>query len=1086
MKRNFLPIAMTVISLLVFFNFSWAQCPQDPTDLGTCDTLYVETFDCDHVYDATGSHDSVRVAIYVTHDSNTFWWDGAGYWVQDSITGFHLPLKWSKLGCADSVVLPTYGNWNNKATNRASATFKRSMFRDLVNPHTGVTDSNRYTYMMSDLGYEDAWSVNVNFKKPDSAMISMLAPGFGKWWEGKKVLLATLTFLVYQSGSCDSTGICLDSTFWPPGTNLAFTRYDAVNYVPRHFLPVCEWVGPPRLEVISPDGGEIWAVGDIHYITWLSPHFIGDSVKLEFSTNAGSSWMPVINKTPNDGEHPWVIPNNLSALCRVRVSDAVDGVPADTSDSNFTISNPAITVTDPDGGESFMIGSPMNITWTWIGSFTNVKIELSRDGGSNWGILIASTSNDGSWNWPSVTGPASTTCKVKISDTVDGVPADTSNANFTIASEPDFSIDATPDTQYVQQGESTSYDVTLTSLNGFASSCTLTVTGLPSLATGEFNPRTVVPTGASVLKIHTNIATPVGTCTLTVTGTEIVKGKNGLQDSVKVILIVTLPPPDFTLDAIPETLKVTKGDSGAYTVDLDTIYGVNPPCTLSVTGLPTGAKGVFVPKIVAPPGSSILAINTYADSIAVGPYELVITGKRGSLIHSDSVIFIVEPCTSLVHFAFTETGSSYTINVDSAFLYQLGLEDCDEIGVFDDTGGGLLCVGASVYNSSKAPLVLLAWKDDPNPGINGYIEGDSMHFKIWSKEQNKEEIAEPHYSQGDGNFGAPGGTSTLWLEAPPSDFTIAVIPETLTILAGRDSSYHVTLTSINGFASNCTLTVSGLPAWYGATFNPDTVRPTGTSELTISVPDTAWTGTFFLTIKATELGKAKSLEHSKIVKLTVAWPPTGMKIAGVIPDTEWVTAGQSTFYDVIVRYFGAFSLPCTLSVSGLPAGASGSFNPNPAGPPPPTDDTSRLTIIATCDTGTYELTIRGRCTSLLDRLVDSAKVMLFVLPVTGVDDGGDPPNAPDKFALFQNQPNPFNPETEISYYLPEGCEVKLTIYNILGRRIRTLFDGYQNVGTNTIIWDGKDDQGNQVSSGIYFYRLQAGEFNQTRKMNLLK
>ena len=103
-----------------------------------------------------------------------------------------------------------------------------------------------------------------------------------------------------------------------------------------------------------------------------------------------------------------------------------------------------------------------------------------------------------------------------------------------------------------------------------------------------------------------------------------------------------------------------------------------------------------------------------------------------------------------------------------------------------------------------------------------------------------------------------------------------------------------------------------------------------------------------------------------------------------------------------------------------------------------------------------------------------------------MDGEGDQPNAPDRFALFQNHPNPFNPETEISYYLSQGCEVKLTIYNILGRRVKTLFEGHQNAGMKTLVWDGKDDQGKQLSSGIYFYRLQAGEFIQTRKMSLIK
>jgi hypothetical protein len=93
---------------------------------------------------------------------------------------------------------------------------------------------------------------------------------------------------------------------------------------------------------------------------------------------------------------------------------------------------------------------------------------------------------------------------------------------------------------------------------------------------------------------------------------------------------------------------------------------------------------------------------------------------------------------------------------------------------------------------------------------------------------------------------------------------------------------------------------------------------------------------------------------------------------------------------------------------------------------------------------------------------------------------------PDAFGLFQNHPNPFNPETEISYNLPHDSYVTLTIFNIVGQEVKTLVDGFQDAGHKSIRWDGKDNDGNKVSSGIYFYRIQAGEYSQTKRMVLLK
>jgi hypothetical protein len=93
---------------------------------------------------------------------------------------------------------------------------------------------------------------------------------------------------------------------------------------------------------------------------------------------------------------------------------------------------------------------------------------------------------------------------------------------------------------------------------------------------------------------------------------------------------------------------------------------------------------------------------------------------------------------------------------------------------------------------------------------------------------------------------------------------------------------------------------------------------------------------------------------------------------------------------------------------------------------------------------------------------------------------------PQAFTLDQNKPNPFNPETEISYSLPTGCDVRLDVYNITGQRVITLVDVYQEAGYHTVTWNSRDSHGKQVSSGIYFYRLTADNETQTRKMILMK
>ena len=93
---------------------------------------------------------------------------------------------------------------------------------------------------------------------------------------------------------------------------------------------------------------------------------------------------------------------------------------------------------------------------------------------------------------------------------------------------------------------------------------------------------------------------------------------------------------------------------------------------------------------------------------------------------------------------------------------------------------------------------------------------------------------------------------------------------------------------------------------------------------------------------------------------------------------------------------------------------------------------------------------------------------------------------PDEYELSQNYPNPFNPVTKIEYGLPEKGQVKLVIYDILGREVLTLVDGLQEAGYKTITWNGMNQTGRLVSAGMYFYAIQANDFRQVRKMILLK
>jgi hypothetical protein len=104
--------------------------------------------------------------------------------------------------------------------------------------------------------------------------------------------------------------------------------------------------------------------------------------------------------------------------------------------------------------------------------------------------------------------------------------------------------------------------------------------------------------------------------------------------------------------------------------------------------------------------------------------------------------------------------------------------------------------------------------------------------------------------------------------------------------------------------------------------------------------------------------------------------------------------------------------------------------------------------------------------------------------VTGID---PEPLAPSRYALYQNAPNPFNPTTEIRYDVPSsGGHVQLRVYDVHGRLIRTLVDAPETAGAKSVIWDARDDSGSLVATGVYFYRLDAPGFSETRKTVVMK
>jgi hypothetical protein len=184
------------------------------------------------------------------------------------------------------------------------------------------------------------------------------------------------------------------------------------------------------LTVTNPGATEIWPIGSTQTIRWTSNGVTG-YVKIELSRDGGASWATLLFMTPNDGVQSWKVTGPATTQAMIRIKSMSNPNIFGISGATFTIGGGTITVTAPNGGEAWIIGSTRAITWTSSGITGYVKIELSRNGGTSWTTLLSGTFNDGLQSWR-VTRPATTQALIRITSLSDSGAVDTSNSNFSI------------------------------------------------------------------------------------------------------------------------------------------------------------------------------------------------------------------------------------------------------------------------------------------------------------------------------------------------------------------------------------------------------------------------------------------------------------------------------------------------------------------------------------------------------------------------------------------------------------------------------------------------------------------------------
>src|ERR1700733_4179595 len=510
---------------------------------------------------------------------------------------------------------------------------------------------------------------------------------------------------------------------------------------------------------------------------------------------------------------------------------------------------------------------------------------------------------------------------------------------------PAFTVSAAPSSQTVSPGGGTSYSVSTSAVNGFTGSIGLSVSGLPANATGTFSPTPVNVGSGSTLTITTASNTPPGSYSLTITGTS-----GSLTSTTNVTLNVT-GPASFTLLATPSSQTVNPGGGTSYSVSTSAVNGFTGTISLSVSGLPANATGTFNPTSVSVGGSATLTITT-ASSTPTGSSTLTIKGAGSSLTNTTTATLIVMSSSG---------GSGNAIGID--FVGEdVAMATTVVAGVIPEPNWN----DASGVSSSS-PLSLI---DDTGAATSATVTWSSND--IWDT---------PITDQ-------PGNARMMkgYLDTSSNSTTTVTV-------AGLPTSAGGYQVYVYADGDNGSATRTGIYTISGAGITTTSIDLTDAANTNFSGTFTQAnnsTGNYVVftinaagfTLSAT--GGAASdgfprapINGIQIVPLT----PTPAFTVSAAPSSQTVSPGGGTSYSVSTSAVNGFTGSIGLSVSGLPANATGTFSPTPVN----VGSGSTLTITTASNTppGSYSLTITGTSGSL-------TSTTTAVLNVTAISGSGNP------------------------------------------------------------------------------------------------
>jgi len=550
---------------------------------------------------------------------------------------------------------------------------------------------------------------------------------------------------------------------------------------------------------------------------------------------------------------------------------------------------------------------------------------------------------------------------------------------------PNFTVSAQPTALSVVQGSQGTSTITTTISGGFNSSISLSAAGVPNGTTVGFNPNPIGAPGAgsSTMTIVVGNDTAPGTYPITVTG----DGGGIQQHATLTLTVAAFMQPDFTIVASPNSLVVGQGSQAISTIATSIQGSFSSGISLSATGVPSGTTVTFNPNPIAAPGagSSTMTV-TVRGSTALGTYPITVTATGGGKQHNTTVTLTVTTAFWQQGFDFRSTVGYVTDPPSSTYVLRSTAYPTKTNGVTFGWGNTSLVSGSDRstmvdprlaginYVSNGTPAKF--YVDLPAPGTYklALAMGDAGYPQCWT-------LCQVQFFDGDtllatvsgGQIGlgyfydASGrswpasawptnnmvipvtlagsqltmmvGTSSKSGDLTPTAylgviqvsgipfFSLSSSPSSLTVAQATQGTSTITSTITQGFNSAVTLSAKGVPTGTTVAFSPNPIAAPGAggSTMTISVGGGTAVGTYPITITGTG-GGVRQITTVTLTVVAGVQPDFDLAIAPGALDVAQSTKGTATVYTRTVR---GFNNAVTLSASGVPTGATVSFNPNP-------------------------------------------------------------------------------------------------------------------------------------------------------------